>query len=477
MPTLADLDLSKEDPSDLFEIVLKLGEGSYGSVFKAIDQRDQTVVAIKVLEADDADGDATDLIKEINILKQCNSVFIVSYKGSYEKDGNIWIVMEYCGAGSLQDLMAICDKTLDEDQIAAVMKPSLQGLAYLHKMKKIHRDIKSGNILLNHAGDCKLADFGVSAELTTTLAKHKTMIGTPYWMAPEVLQSSEYDAKADIWSLGITAYELAVGEPPHSSVHPMRAIFLIPNSEPAKLPDPQNWGDDFNDFLKVCLQKDPSLRPSALELLEHPFIKKAKPKSLIADLVDECMLQIDEYRAAEQDDEGDEGDDDEDDDDDGDYDASTMQYTGTMVGPGDTGTMVNHGTSSGTMVYNSGTMVYNSGTMVQNSGTMINMGTMIFNDDSKEDGGHFGTMRFRKKEEKRRATITQPPPSFIEVPPELQFYKQDKEVNLPSDASILDIRGAISELAKGLNLERNALEASYARKRSMLEQAIKEKKK
>jgi serine/threonine protein kinase len=252
--------------------------------------------------------------------------------------------MEYCGAGSVCDLMAICEKTLSEEQIGAIMKMALHGLDYLHKCKKIHRDIKSGNLLLNHEGDCKLADFGVSAELTTTLSKRKTVIGTPYvllhacvcacvvvarktlarfstsssssvsltprrhhthtrtrftkrhlvplartdyrtklsryWMAPEVLQSAEYDGKADIWSLAITAIELAVGQPPHTDVHPMRAIFLIPTSPPPTLPNPSAFSPAFNDFLKACLQKHPDRRPTAAQLLQHPFIKGPKGKQV-----------------------------------------------------------------------------------------------------------------------------------------------------------------------------------------------------
>lgn len=292
------IEISTEDPTETFEILAKLGEGSYGSVFKALDKRDNKIVAIKVLEVENEDS--SDLRKEIHFLKDCHSEFIVAYKGSYAKDNHIWIVMEYCGAGSLCDLMAICERTLKEEQIASVMKMSLQGLAYLHSCKKIHRDIKSGNVLLTHAGDCKLADFGVSAQLTSTLNKRKTVIGTPYWMAPEVLQSAEYDGKADIWSLGITAIELAVGEPPLSNVHPMRAIFLIPTSEPPTLPDPDDWSDDFNSFLKACLQKDPARRPSADTLIKtHPFILKAKGKQVVAALVEECMAEIDEYREQE----------------------------------------------------------------------------------------------------------------------------------------------------------------------------------
>jgi serine/threonine kinase 3 len=281
-----------------FQMLAKLGEGSYGAVFKALDKRDGRFVAIKILEVENED--TAELTREINILRQCKSDFVVGYKGSYEKDSKVWIVMEYFDAGSLCDLMTICDKTLTEQQIAIVMKMALQGLDYLHKIKKIHRDIKAGNILLNLEGDCKLADFGVSAELVTTMAKRKTVIGTPYWMAPEVLQSQEYDGKADIWSLAITAIEMAVGEPPHSHIHPMRAIFLIPSSPPPTLSHPEMYSQEFKEFLASCLHKVPARRPTAADLLEHsPFIRNAGPKSVIAELVEECMAEIEQCRADE----------------------------------------------------------------------------------------------------------------------------------------------------------------------------------
>ena len=247
--------------------------------------------------------------------------------------------------------MAICEKTLTEQQIAIVMQQSLRGLHYLHMAKKIHRDIKSGNILLNHDGDCKLADFGVSAELATTMSKRKTVIGTPYWMAPEVLQSQEYNGKADIWSLAITAIELAVGEPPHSNVHPMRAIFMIPNSDPPTLPEPERWSADFHDFIRVSCQKNPEKRPTALELLErHPFITRSGDKRLIAQLVDECMAEIEEYRQQEAlEAEGGRG-------------AGTAKGTSAFDDMSGQSTM--YGNASGTMIPSA------SGTMVQ-SGTMM----------------------------------------------------------------------------------------------------------
>ena len=319
-------------------------------MFKALDKRDGGIVAIKVLEVENED--TVELMKEINILKECSSDYIVRYKGSYEHDGNIWIAMEYCAAGSLCDLMAITERTLNEQQIAIVMQQSLRGLHYLHSAKKIHRDIKSGNILLNHDGDCKLADFGVSAELATTVSKRKTVIGTPYWMAPEVLQSQEYNGKADIWSLAITAIELAVGEPPHSNVHPMRAIFMIPNSDPPTLPEPERWSPDFHSFIEACCRKNPEKRPSAAELLEtHPFVRRAVDKRVIASLVDECMAEIEEYRQQE-----------------------ALEAEGGGRGGGTA-----KGTSAFDDMSGQSTMYGNtSGTMVpSNSGTMVQSGTMV----------------------------------------------------------------------------------------------------
>jgi len=362
-----------------FEVLAKLGEGSYGSVFKALDKRDNKIVAIKVLEVENED--TSDLRKEINFLKDCHSETIVAYKGSFEKDNHIWIVMEYCGAGSICDLMAICEKTLSEEQIAAVMKMALQGLQYLHSCKKIHRDIKSGNILLTHAGDCKLADFGVSAELTNTLSKRKTVIGTPYWMAPEVLQSAEYDGKADIWSLAITAIELAVGEPPHSNVHPMRAIFLIPTSEPPTLPDPDDWSEDFNNFLKTCLAKDPAKRPTATQLLQsHPFIQKAKGKQVIAALVEECMTEIDEYREAEAKE--------------AEEKEAAASGSGSGSGGGEKQSSAQDTTGGSTIVGRDNGTVVDSGTVVPKSGT---------NDFGGPDFGTAqGTMVYNKATEKKK---------------------------------------------------------------------------
>eukprot|EP00455_Lapot_gusevi_P053003 TRINITY_DN817_c0_g1_i1.p1 TRINITY_DN817_c0_g1~~TRINITY_DN817_c0_g1_i1.p1 ORF type:complete len:435 (+),score=111.00 TRINITY_DN817_c0_g1_i1:132-1436(+) len=381
------LQISEGDPAQRFELLELLGAGSYGTVQKALDKQDQSQVAIKIIPVE---NDVAELMREIDILQECRCDEIVSYKGSYEKDGQLWIVMEFCGVGSVNDLMNICHVTLPEDIISVICKAALKGLSYLHQKRKVHRDIKSGNILLNSQGEAKLADFGVSAQVST-LSKRNTVIGTPYWMAPEVLKGNPYDQKADIWSMGITAIEMAVGEPPYTNIHPMRAIFLIPNKPPPTLPNPEKFSPEFNDFIARCLAKEPENRPSAAELLNHPFLQKAKSKAIVASFVDEYIPTISAYREdqtrrrEEQ--------------------ANTAGGTAISFeedtdystrGSSDYNTVVNSGTTviqSGTMVSNedwSGTVVHNqdwSGTVVRNedwSGTVVrnqDYGTVVRNED------------------------------------------------------------------------------------------------
>lgn len=279
----------KRDPTADFNLIEKLGEGSYGSVWKATHQKTGTVTAIKKVPVD---NDLEEILNEIKIMKQCRSPYIISYYGSYFKDNELWIVMEYCGAGSVSDLMRITGKTLNEDQICVVLRDALKGLEYLHSVRKIHRDIKAGNILLNHKGEGKLADFGVSGQLSDNMAKRQTVIGTPFWMAPEVIQEVGYDVKADLWSLGITAIEMAEGKPPYSNIHPMRAIFMIPSRPPPKLTEPQNWSKEFNDFIFRCLTKNPDQRPVASELLQDVFVKRTVNAGVLKDLIDSAMELI-----------------------------------------------------------------------------------------------------------------------------------------------------------------------------------------
>ncbi|WOL07776.1 hypothetical protein Cni_G16524 [Canna indica] len=266
--------VGREDPSSKYELLHELGKGSYGAVYKARDIKTSELVAVKVISLTEGEEGYEDIRGEIEMLQQCSHPNVVRYFGSFQGEEYLWIIMEYCGGGSIADLMNTTDEPLDENQIAYICREALKGLSYLHSIFKVHRDIKGGNILLTEQGEVKLGDFGVAAQLTRTMSKRNTIIGTPHWMAPEVIQESRYDGKVDVWALGVTAIEMAEGLPPRYAVHPMRVLFMI-SSEPAPmLEDKEKWSLLFHDFIAKCLTKDPRLRPTATEMLKHKFIEK-----------------------------------------------------------------------------------------------------------------------------------------------------------------------------------------------------------
>lgn len=289
------------DPEEFYIKQNQIGKGSFGKVYKGFDKRSKIPVAIKVIDLELAEDEIEDIELEIKILSQLNSPHITKYYGTYLKGSELWIVMEYCLGGSCADLLQ--PGPISEPYIAIIVKELLKGLEYLHQENKLHRDIKSANLLLTASGDVKMADFGVSGQLTATQTKKNSFVGTPFWMAPEVIKRSGYNSKADIWSLGITAIELATQRPPHAELHPMKVIFLIPKSDPPQLMG--NFSRTFKDFVSCCLQSDPEKRWSAKDLLKHRFIKSAKKTSYLVDLIERHQVWCARHSVSDSDDDSD----------------------------------------------------------------------------------------------------------------------------------------------------------------------------
>lgn len=255
------------NPADQWEFQVLVGKGSYGKVYRAASRANGDLVAFKVLPLEE-DSISQEILRELSSLRECDHRNIVSYHFSYVYDAQLWIAMEYCSA-SAQSVMRLSLQPLAEAEIAAVCGEALRGLDYLHgTCKLIHRDVKAGNILLTERGEVKLADFGVAAQITGTLAKRSTVIGSPMWMSPEMIEAGSYDCRTDVWSLGITAMELAQLNPPHFEVSPpVRVLFLIPQLPPPTLVRPELWSESFARFLGRCLTKEPTDRPDAAACL------------------------------------------------------------------------------------------------------------------------------------------------------------------------------------------------------------------
>ncbi|KAM9486035.1 mitogen-activated protein kinase kinase kinase kinase 4-like isoform 3-T3 [Clarias gariepinus] len=282
--SLGDIDLaSLRDPAGIFELVEVVGNGTYGQVYKGRHVKTGQLAAIKVMDVTEDEEEEIKL--EINMLKKySHHRNIATYYGAFIKksppghDDQLWLVMEFCGAGSITDLVKNTKGNwLKEDWIAYISREILRGLAHLHAHHVIHRDIKGQNVLLTENAEVKLVDFGVSAQLDRTVGRRNTFIGTPYWMAPEVIACDEnpdatYDYRSDLWSCGITAIEMAEGAPPLCDMHPMRALFLIPRNPPPRLKS-KKWSKKFFNFIESCLVKNYTQRPTTEQLLKHPFIR------------------------------------------------------------------------------------------------------------------------------------------------------------------------------------------------------------
>ena len=280
----------EDDPLIHFELKQFLGQGAYGTVYIGIEKSTGTTVAIKKISVGNVD--TIELKEKFTMIRECISHCLVKLYCSYLRKGVLWLIMEYCDGGSVKDIMYSLNETLDEDHISAICRQVLHGLNHMHKNKLIHCGVRARNILSNTQGRIKLAGMGVWRHVSSNNSDKIIKSGNSYWMSPELIQEGKCTRKTDIWSLGIAAIEMAEGEPPYHNINPISAMSIIESRPPSGLSDPNLWSPEFNSFVTMCLQLDPKHRPSTTELLAHPFILKSKGREIIAKLVKEKQLFI-----------------------------------------------------------------------------------------------------------------------------------------------------------------------------------------
>lgn len=266
---LSKLEVQYRDPNELYKIIRPLGKGGSGSVYLAQHRETGDMIALKRVYPSDLE-EKNMIMNEIALTMSTKHPNIMNYFDTYETSDSIWMVVEVM-EGCLYELIAQRAGNIPEKQIAFICHEILQGLKFVHRQHRIHRDMKSDNVLINSNGDIKLGDFGFAAQLTTEKQQRNTIVGTPAWMAPELIEGSGYDEKVDIWSFGIIAIELADGNPPYLKDPPMKALYKIVSSPPPTVSRPEKWSSEFNDFIHRSLQKNIAIRPSANELLDHAF--------------------------------------------------------------------------------------------------------------------------------------------------------------------------------------------------------------
>ncbi|KHJ41078.1 kinase domain protein [Trichuris suis] len=294
------------DPHEVWDVVSDLGDGAFGKVQKVIHKENGTCAAAKAIELQ-SEEDIDEYLVEIEILTQCHHRNVVRLYEVFFTGHSLWLMLEFCGGGAVDSIMVELEKPLNEPQIRFICHELCEALRFLHKCHVIHRDLKAGNILLTFEGEVKLGDFGVSAKSSDSLQRRTTFIGTPYWMAPEVMvcetfKEQPYGSKCDIWSLGITLIELAEMEPPYHEMSPMRVVFKVQKSDPPTLCNPAKWSGEFHNFLSRCLVKNPNERDSADLLSLHSFVSgQDDPKPILqllselkADVIAEVVEEIEE---------------------------------------------------------------------------------------------------------------------------------------------------------------------------------------